>query len=594
MLSKIVFSKFIVVLWLSNTLYAPQLSAFQPPKYLAPKFSRDPQTLKLASTDFGHIIHNTPWAVFEPSSVSDISDLINFSNSLSTPFTIAPRGRAHSNLGQAMAQGDGVVLNMTNLKNFRKGSGISVSCSPSGFCYADVGGEQLWIDVLHASLKHGLTPLSFGNYLYLTVGGTLSNAGISGRAFRFGPQISNVLELDVVTGKGELVTCSPEKDSKLFFAALGGLGQFGVITRARIPLAPAPTRANQEYLTSFSERSDTNAPDFVNGQLLFSNQSHLELSPYPISDQQRIISLVTNHGIIYVLELAKYYDKKSRARAEEEVANLVKRLNFLPTFSYKSDASYVEFLERVHTWELEQKQLGTWDAPHAWLNMFVPSSRISDVNEGALKGIILKQNPSPGIGEIYPMNRNNAGGIVVVANVEMGPIEWLGRRNPQEGMLAPEVSQTHAQPYLIKPMVQPPRRPPTPPPTDATQLARAIEALAAAMLQQSQTITQQAARFDHLMHLYPPEIVEERTCRWFEEDSRPGIPRMVIPVIVAQTEERLDRGGRVAKGQFGGSSSDRGGRRRNLSITPYHRPQQPQQCPPAEQIHARFGVPPTP
>ncbi|KAL2327200.1 hypothetical protein Fmac_020627 [Flemingia macrophylla] len=348
MLSKIVFSKFIIVLWLSNTLYAPQLSAFQPPKYLAPKFSRDPQTLKLASTDFGHIIHNTPWAVFEPSSVSDISALINFSNSLSTPFTIAPRGRAHSTLGQAMAQGDGVVLNMTNLRNFRKGSGISVSCSPSGYCYADVGGEQWWIDVLHASLKYGLTPLSFANYLYLTVGGTLSNAGISGRAFRFGPQISNVLELDVVTGKGELVTCSPEKDSKLFFAALGGLGQFGVITRARIPLAPAPTRA----------------------------------------------------------KLAKYYDKNSQARAEEEVANLVKRLNFLPTFSYKSNASYEEFLDRVHTRELEERQLGTWDVPHAWLNMFVPSSRISDVNEGAFKGIILKQNLSPGICGLYHMNRN--------------------------------------------------------------------------------------------------------------------------------------------------------------------------------------------
>jgi cytokinin dehydrogenase len=32
------------------------------------------------------------------------------------------------------------------------------------------------------------------------VGGTLSNAGISGQAFHHGPQISNVYELDVVTG----------------------------------------------------------------------------------------------------------------------------------------------------------------------------------------------------------------------------------------------------------------------------------------------------------------------------------------------------------------------------------------------------------
>jgi cytokinin dehydrogenase len=91
----------------------------------------------------------------------------------------------------------------------RNESGIVVSdCdvkNPLG-CYVDVGGEQLWIDVLNATLKHGLTPLSWTGYLYLTVGGTLSNAGIGGQTFRFGPQISNVLELDVITGINYLIS----------------------------------------------------------------------------------------------------------------------------------------------------------------------------------------------------------------------------------------------------------------------------------------------------------------------------------------------------------------------------------------------------
>ncbi|KAF1864504.1 hypothetical protein Lal_00021927 [Lupinus albus] len=116
-----------------------------------------------------------------------------YSNSLQTPFTIAARGQGHSVNGQAMAD-DGVVVNMTRLGDFRNGSGIIV-CDE----YVDVGGEQIWIDVLHATLERGLTPLSWTDYLYLSVGGTLSNAGISGQTFRFGPQISNVIELDVVT-----------------------------------------------------------------------------------------------------------------------------------------------------------------------------------------------------------------------------------------------------------------------------------------------------------------------------------------------------------------------------------------------------------
>lgn len=43
-----------------------------------------------------------------------------------------------------------------------------------------------------------------------------------------------------LTGKGEVVACSEKQNSDLFHAVLGGLGQFGIITRARIALEPAP------------------------------------------------------------------------------------------------------------------------------------------------------------------------------------------------------------------------------------------------------------------------------------------------------------------------------------------------------------------
>jgi cytokinin dehydrogenase len=66
--------------------------------------------------------------------------------------------------------------------------------------YVDVWGGELWIDLLKATLEYGLAPMSWTDYLYLSVGGTLSNAGISGQTFNYGPQISNVFELDVVTG----------------------------------------------------------------------------------------------------------------------------------------------------------------------------------------------------------------------------------------------------------------------------------------------------------------------------------------------------------------------------------------------------------
>lgn len=81
-----------------------------------------------------------------------------------------------------------------------RGGKIRVSWSDSLGYFADVGGHELWVDVLRACLSHGVAPVSWTDYLHLTVGGTLSNAGISGQTFRYGPQISNVLELDVITG----------------------------------------------------------------------------------------------------------------------------------------------------------------------------------------------------------------------------------------------------------------------------------------------------------------------------------------------------------------------------------------------------------
>lgn len=54
--------------------------------------------------------------------------------------------------------------------------------------------------------------------------------------------LNQVLIFGYFSGKGEFVTCSKQNNSELFNGVLGGLGQFGIITRARIALEPAPKR----------------------------------------------------------------------------------------------------------------------------------------------------------------------------------------------------------------------------------------------------------------------------------------------------------------------------------------------------------------
>lgn len=164
------------------------------------QLSVDPSDMEKASLDFGMMSRVEPLAVFHPASAEDISRLVKAAYGSARGFTVSARGHGHSINGQAQTS-KGVVVEMSGSRGRRLGFGKPAL--PRVFeeeGYVDVWGGELWIDVLRSTLEHGLAPKSWTDYLYLSVGGTLSNAGISGQAFNHGPQISNVYELDVVTG----------------------------------------------------------------------------------------------------------------------------------------------------------------------------------------------------------------------------------------------------------------------------------------------------------------------------------------------------------------------------------------------------------
>ncbi|XP_042509626.1 cytokinin dehydrogenase 6-like [Macadamia integrifolia] len=394
---------------------------------VAARLRVDFDAITMASTDFGKFSREIPAAVICPSSEDDIVALVrsSYASASSSPFSIAARGQGHSLRGQAMASG-GVVVDM---RAMAINSGRISVCGSA--LYADVGGEQLWIDVLNATLWHGVAPSSWTDYLYLTVGGTLSNAGISGQSFRHGPQISNVKELDVVTGRGEVVTCSRDMNSELFCAVLGGLGQFGIITRARIAVEQAPSRVkwvrmlyhdfsaftrDQEYLISIhvngGDEGMKQGLDYVEGSVVTSQLSPASnwrsSSFFSQTDHSKISSILANqqHDILYYLEVAKYYDHLTVDTVDGELEVLLSGLSFIPGLIFTKDVSYVDFLNRVRSEELKLRSKGQWDVPHPWLNLFVPKSRILDFDVGVFKGILRHSSNLVGPILVYPMLRS--------------------------------------------------------------------------------------------------------------------------------------------------------------------------------------------
>lgn len=167
--------------------------------------------IQFAGQDFGGMFMSLPLALLYPRSVSDISLAIShvFELGPSSGLKVAARGHGHSLHGQAQAA-RGLVISMEALQwpKMRVVTGKSP--------FVEVSGGELWINILRETLKYGLAPKSWTDYLHLTVGGTLSNAGISGQAFRHGPQINNVYQLEVVTGIGpQLSNLAPRCRCKL-------------------------------------------------------------------------------------------------------------------------------------------------------------------------------------------------------------------------------------------------------------------------------------------------------------------------------------------------------------------------------------------
>ncbi|KAL7261862.1 hypothetical protein ACSBR1_000291 [Camellia fascicularis] len=380
--------------------------------------SVDPTDVEPASLDFGLLTRAEPLAVLHPGSAEDIAKLVRAAYESTHGFTVSARGHGHSINGQAQTS-NGVVVQMSGSRGMQLGLGKPRVSDM--LRYVDVWGGELWIDVLKSTLEYGLAPKSWTDYLYLSVGGTLSNGGISGQAFNHGPQISNVYELDVVTGKGEILTCSEEQNSELFHAVLGGLGQFGIITRARIALEPAPQRVrwirvlysnfsafthDQEYLISQHGQPDSQKFDYVEGFVIVDEGlvNNWRSSFFSPSNPVKISSLGANGGVLYCLEITKNYYEFTANTVDQEVEALMKKLNFIPASVFTTDLPYVDFLDRVHKAELKLRSKGLWDVPHPWLNLFVPKSKIADFDRGVFKGILGNKTSGPIL--IYPMSKH--------------------------------------------------------------------------------------------------------------------------------------------------------------------------------------------
>jgi FAD/FMN-containing dehydrogenase len=102
-------------------------------------------------------------------------------------------------------------------------------------------------DLVVATLRYGLVPTVVPELSSITLGGAVSGCSIESMSFRYGGFHDSCLEYELVTGEGEIVTCSPDKDPLLFGMVHGSYGTLALLTRISFRLVPAKPFVELEY-----------------------------------------------------------------------------------------------------------------------------------------------------------------------------------------------------------------------------------------------------------------------------------------------------------------------------------------------------------
>jgi FAD/FMN-containing dehydrogenase len=141
-----------------------------------------------------------------------------------------------SNLFRARAAANGPGLDVSGL------DGV-IGIDAAGRT-ADVQGMCTYERLVDETLRHGLIPYVVPQLKTITLGGAVTGLGIESTSFRNGLPHESVIEMDVFTGAGEVVTATAENEhADLFRTFPNSYGSLGYATRLRIRLEPVPAYA---------------------------------------------------------------------------------------------------------------------------------------------------------------------------------------------------------------------------------------------------------------------------------------------------------------------------------------------------------------
>jgi FAD/FMN-containing dehydrogenase len=113
-------------------------------------------------------------------------------------------------------------------------------------CVAESG--VTFVDLVEATLRHGLVPTVVPELETITVGGAVAGCSIESMSFRYGGFHDSCLALEVITATGEVLTCTRDGDERLLFEMIHGtFGTLGIVSSLTFRLVPAAPFVRVSY-----------------------------------------------------------------------------------------------------------------------------------------------------------------------------------------------------------------------------------------------------------------------------------------------------------------------------------------------------------
>jgi FAD/FMN-containing dehydrogenase len=169
---------------------------------------------------------------------------------------------------------------------------------------ADVLGMTTYEDLVDAVLPYGLMPLVVPQLKTITLGGAVTGLGIESTSFRNGMPHESVVEMDVLTGDGRVVTCSRTENADLFTGIPNSYGTLGYALRLRIELEPVHPYVALRHVRcgSVAEavevmRTACEGADFVDGTWFSPTEVYVTVGRW--ADTAEAVSDYTGRAIYY-------------------------------------------------------------------------------------------------------------------------------------------------------------------------------------------------------------------------------------------------------------------------------------------------------